>query len=160
VIAVSRNDPAHKIVPPPDCLDGYHLVEIRLASPTVAAALGAVLLVAIVASVPLSIAAQQSVTRLLGSGSVALAFGAVGVIVSWRQPRNPVGWLLLGVGLLFMIQSDASLYSVADYRLHKGLPVGLLAVMFPDGRLPSPCWRWPLWLLLTIGVIVRDARSC
>jgi hypothetical protein len=85
-------------------------------------------------------------------------------VVAWRKPGNPLGWLFLGGALLTALSQDASFYVVADYRLrHGGLPLGWVAVLaqpgwapaialaglavllFPDGQLPSPGWRWVLW---------------
>ncbi|HUY96557.1 MAG TPA: hypothetical protein VMW47_02880 [Verrucomicrobiae bacterium] len=104
------------------------------------------------------------------------------MIVARTQPANPVGWLLLLAGLGVVAGTDAALYAVLDYRLHAGrLPLGPVAVLatwlwqpamvlvspvalvFPDGQLPSPRWRWRLrgylaasglWMTITLGVIV------
>jgi hypothetical protein len=95
----------------------------------------------------------------------------VGFVVAWRRPRNPLGWLMLGAVAFLVLSGDASSYAVADYRLrHGGLPLGWVAVLlqpcwapaialfgltvllFPDGRLPSPRWRWMLWAYLAVAV--------
>jgi len=105
-----------------------------------------------------------------GAGVVILASVLVGVVVAWRQPGQPMGWLLLGVALFFAIMADAGPYSVLDYRMHHGsLPLGAVAVvlqpswapvlallgltilLFPDGRLPSRGWRWALRLYLAVS---------
>jgi hypothetical protein len=103
-----------------------------------------------------------------GGGAVsALVCGAVGVVVARRQPRNPIGWLLIGWAVLVPVVGVALLYSVLDYRIHRGaLPLGRVAVLlqaisflvavlsgltillFPDGTLPSRRWRWVLWAYL------------
>jgi MFS family permease len=87
----------------------------------------------------------------------------VGVVVARRQPRNPVGWVLLIFTLLFVLGACASYYAVLDYHLgHRGLPLAAIAVLvgtvwapsfalfpvvillFPDGRLGRR-WRPVLW---------------
>ena len=142
----------------------------RLASPAIVLVLGALVVVLTAAGLPLGDMAHQ-----LGSfGAVqvvpALSFTAVGVVVAWHQPRNPIGWILLGSAGFFAINNDASFYLVADYRLHQGtLPFGPVAVLlqpswapaiiclglaillFPDGRLLSPRWRWLLAAYLVVG---------
>ena len=110
-------------------------------------------------------------------------FGVVGFVVAWRRPRNPLGWLMLGAVAFLVLSGDASSYAVADYRLrHGGLPLGWVAVLlqpcwapaialfgltvllFPDGRLPSPRWRWMLWAYLAVaaawvgGVVIYLGR--
>ena len=74
-----------------------------------------------------------------------------------------MGWILLATALFFVVQADASMYTVIDYRQHSGhLLFGPLAVLvqpswapaivcmvlalllFPDARLPL----WPLALIL------------
>ncbi len=104
-----------------------------------------------------------------------LAFGAVGFVLALRQPRNAIGWLLLLTAIFAAFFNDARFYSILDYRLHHGtLPLGALAeitvgsglallavvtgapciLLFPDGRLPSPRWRWVWWAYLVISFLI------
>jgi putative effector of murein hydrolase LrgA (UPF0299 family) len=144
----------------------------RLASPRLAIGLGLLYVVLLVAVLPLSALADQFTI-----GTVALLifvpFAAVGVLVAFRQPRNPIGWIMLSLPVSFMVGADASAYSVAAYRVgHHGLPLARLAVflsagwigflvllplpilLFPDGHLPSPRWRWTLRLYLVCVAVV------
>ena len=110
---------------------------------------------------------------------IALPSAAVGVLVARSQPRNCCGWLLLGIAAALLLSTAAGSWSVLVYRLGHGLPLGeaglvlyqlwspalalflLVILLFPDGRLPSPRWRWAAWaysllcaayLFLLIGV--------
>ena len=99
-------------------------------------------------------------------GLTLSAFPAVGVVLATRRPENPIGWLLLAIGLCWGI-SNMSAYS--DYGLlqHPGsLPFAplvaaisssfwlpaiclsgtFLILLFPDGRLLTRRWRWVAWL--------------
>ena len=98
---------------------------------------------------------------LSGSFSVVLVvFGLVGAIVSSRLPSNPVGWLLL---VLASLQGATELaYATAHYSISvSSLPgeawsawfsgwssvvppvvLAVLMMVYPDGRLVSPRWRW------------------
>ena len=144
----------------------------RLASPTGATVLAAAALVLAVAGLPLGDLAYQLGSSDATQVVLALSFTAVGVVVARRQPRNPIGWILLGAAGFFAISSDASYYLVADYRLHHGaLPfgpvaallqpswapaiilMGLAILLFPDGRVPSSRWRWVLVVYLAVGVV-------
>jgi hypothetical protein len=102
-----------------------------------------------------------------------LACGLLGFLVARRQPRNPEGWLLLGVAVCAMAVIDTGLYAVLDYRMHHGqLPLGeaavflkggigtslilvfaLVILLFPDGRLTRR-WKWVLWAYLAVVVVV------
>jgi hypothetical protein len=96
-----------------------------------------------------------------------LAFPILGALVASKRPRNPIGWILLVDGLLWMVLSvtDAYyLYGVASpgsvpYPIAVGtisnqwlwMPtVGLLGIylllLFPDGRFLSRTWRLLAWV--------------
>ena len=92
---------------------------------------------------------------------VVLASVVVGLLVAVRQPGNPIGWLVLANGpvvALFGVAEAYAQYAVledpgalpggrwavlADHALWPLLfaPVAAIALIFPDGRLPSPRWR-------------------
>jgi hypothetical protein len=142
----------------------------HVVGPAGALAVGALIVVLLAGAAVISSIAHQF--KLSGMGQVALilSFAVVGVIVAWHQPRNPMGWVLLGVGFFFLLDDLASSYAYLDYRLHGGrLPLGWVAVLlspswapaivlaglslllFPDGRVPSSRWRPMLWAYLALG---------
>jgi hypothetical protein len=134
---------------------------------------GLVLLALVVASVPLTRAAHQSGT----AGDVGLlvafaTFGGVGVVVAVRQPRNVMGWILIGIPVCLVLNTDMSAYAAIDYRVHPGrLPLGPLAVqlqpswapavillglaivLFPDATLPSVWWRRSVVAFLALSAV-------
>jgi hypothetical protein len=106
-----------------------------------------------------------SVGDMLGFVSF-LAFPVVGALIASRLPRNPIGWICLTDGLLWMflgITDSYYRYGAANpgtipYPVAIGtlgnqwlwMPtVGLLGIylilLFPDGRLPSRRWRPLAW---------------
>jgi hypothetical protein len=143
--------------------------------------LGGLLLVLIAVDAPLAGLAHQSINASGGSAPVWFtgAVGALGFVLAWRRPRNPLGWIFLAAEVLSALSEDASFYTVADYRLHHGgLPLGWVAVLaqpgwaptialaglavllFPDGALPSPRWRPVLWVYLAVaGLWVASAEA-
>jgi hypothetical protein len=136
---------------------------------TAIAAAGVTVLLA-AASVPLYFLTNQN--WLVNGGenvAVAVLFAVAGFVIVRRQPRNPIGWILLvapaGSQLL---PADAGSYAQLAYRPGHRLPLGAVALLleyswavvalllllvillFPDGRLPSPRWRPVLWSYLAV----------
>jgi hypothetical protein len=79
----------------------------------------------------------------------------VGALLARRLPRNPFGWLLLAIGLgMGLLAVLPALRQAGLLRYWVGawleftvylvlLPLAcLLMMLFPDGRLPGPMWRW------------------
>jgi hypothetical protein len=102
--------------------------------------------------------------------AITVSFAVVGVLVARRQPGNAIGWLMISPAVCALLGTDAGLYALLDYRLGHSLPFGpvalvlyqawlptyvlfpLVILLFPDGRLPSPRWRWVLWSYLGLRV--------
>src|SRR5215203_4297904 len=105
--------------------------------------------------------------------ATVLTFSVVGAIVASRQPRNAIGWIFCGIGLVVGLNSFTGGY--AEYRLSGGsapgslaetaawfaswswtilvyVPTSFLLLLFPDGRLPSLRWRPVAWCA-ALGVI-------
>ena len=95
-----------------------------------------------------------------------LTFPTVGALIASRRPQNPVGWICLADGLLWMILAVTDSYSVYGVTKPGSVPfpvavgtlsnqwlwvptVGLLGIylvlLFPDGKLPSRRWRTLAW---------------
>jgi hypothetical protein len=136
----------------------------RLAPPSVAAALAILTLVFLAALVPLTIAARElSLSQFWSNLVIVVPLSVVGLVVARRQPRNPIGWLFLVLTVFSAVGLAAGAYAVLAYRLGHHLPLAPVAsllalywapvivafpatiMLFPDGRLPSPRWRWVMW---------------
>jgi hypothetical protein len=114
----------------------------------------------------LSSAAAGMGASAAAATAIVAAFGVLGVLVTSRHPRNPIGWLLCGVAvtgsLMSLSRGVAELWldgngvpdwigeTAAWYGDVSWIPVILpaatfLLLLFPDGRLPSPRWRAVAW---------------
>jgi hypothetical protein len=104
-----------------------------------------------------------------------LAFPIVGALVASRRPQNPIGWICLASGLLWMLLAVTDSYSIYGVARPGSVPfpvavgtignqwlwvptVGLLGIylilLFPDGRLPSKRWRPLAWLSAVMIVLL------
>ena len=139
---------------------------------------GALYVLARSAQVPSGSGAGRTVIDLLVSVPV-LAFPFVGALIASRRPRNPIGWICLAEGFLWMLLGLLDLYGVYGLTRPGSVPfpvviyalaqwlwvptVGLLAIylvlLFPDGRLPSRRWRPLAWLSGAVIVLVSVTQG-
>src|SRR5215211_5591289 len=95
------------------------------------------------------------------------AFATVGAVVATLRPKNGVGWLCLAFSLLFVLgggQPGVGAYGVPWHVLEPlssvaftlsvpPVPVKLMLLIFPDGRLLSRRW-WAVVILASAGYVL------
>ena len=117
-------------------------------------------------------------------GLAFLAFGTVGALVAARVPGNALGWIFIAIGVV-----SAAIGPVGGYAKHGlvddpgsvpgALGVGwlfswlwfliiglifLVPLLFPDGHVPGPRWRWIAGILIglvavaILGIAVYPGR--
>jgi signal transduction histidine kinase len=150
-----------------------------------AVAIGGLAIAQVLAAVVLASVAgfgwSRAMTSFLATnGLMGAAFAASGLMIAWYRPRNPLGWLLVADG--FGHATSALMAPIAQLLHDHGgplpalrlvltvfmfawpwsialfLPMSLL--LFPDGRLPSPRWRYAAWaIVLTAPLFVVEMVS-
>jgi signal transduction histidine kinase len=106
----------------------------------------------------------------------------VGALLASRNPKNPIGWVMMAFGLGFLLSGlleELSHYTfetdpgalpfdtfwpwVASWIFILGLtPVPLLLLLYPTGSVPSPRWRPVLWAVLgasSLGIVTTIVRA-
>jgi hypothetical protein len=98
----------------------------------------------------------------------------IGAVLATRRPRNPIGWLLLVMGLCYAAYPFVTWYTAAAlFVAADPLPgwrwvawignwiwppaltcLALSLLLFPDGRPPSPRWRPVAWVAITATVLL------
>ncbi|MGI8449566.1 MAG: hypothetical protein ACR2MP_20790, partial [Streptosporangiaceae bacterium] len=120
------------------------------------------------------IAGHESPTAFRAGTGLALTLwviAAVGLLVAWHQPANPIGWLLAAAPICLLLTLASDEY-VHEYRPgHHALPVlgpaalifaqlffvpfiifPLVIWLFPDGHLPPGRGKWAFWIYLVLIV--------
>lgn len=106
------------------------------------------------------------------NGAIGLTLSACGALLAWHRPRNPVGWLFLAGGIAYAMSAGAiqlvgfgasagwnagrlrlgaSLFELA-WPMAIGLCLPMALLLFPDGLLPGPRWRWLIWVIVAEAV--------
>ena len=104
-------------------------------------------------------------------------YAVVGALVATREPRNAVGWLLLGIAISFAFGSFIDTYAAEtgrpaqaaldwiggwSWHLPLTLTALILPLVFPNGRLLSRRWRPALWIALasmSLNMVSDGLRS-
>ena len=100
---------------------------------------------------------------------VVLGFVALGLLVAYRRPRNPVGWIIAGASVTALASDFIESYAVYALITDPGsipggevmawvsnwifIPVifaapAMLFLLFPDGNLLSRRWRPVFWIVI------------
>jgi signal transduction histidine kinase len=102
-----------------------------------------------------------------------LGYSTVGAILASRNTRNPMGWIMLTVGLAFALAQATETYTKYTLEIDPGvLPFGavaawfgtwdyavafaallVLALLYPSGRVVSPRWRMVPWIVVASASI-------
>jgi hypothetical protein len=109
------------------------------------------------------------------AGVPLLVYPTIGAYVAFRRPKNAVGWVLCGMGVVFEVLAFSGAY--ADYSLFAqpgSLPGGkvmgsvtawtvgpsvrrgavLLVLLFPDGKLLDRAWWAVVWMAVCGAALV------
>jgi signal transduction histidine kinase len=97
----------------------------------------------------------------------------VGALLASRNPRNPIGWLMMAFGLGFLLSGMSSELAMYAYQTEPGAlalgafwawlgswifiavlaPVVIIVLLYPTGTVPSPRWRPLLWAVIVATVV-------
>ena len=142
-----------------------------------ATVIGAVAMVRVLAEIVSTLGVDGGLLAILSMlALVAIAYVSVGALIHHRRPGNRIAWVLAAGGLLIVLAF--SRFSVGATRyLQFGaadtiggwfsllgtttlgpalyVAVPLVAILFPDGRLPGPRWRLPV--VVVTGVMAASS---
>ena len=75
----------------------------------------------------LSVISRGHGADVAAEAAIGLTFGAVGLLLTLRQRRNPIGWLMLGTAVTILVNIDARVLAVHTYH------PGVAGHSIPDG---------------------------
>ena len=111
--------------------------------------------------------------------AIGAALTCIGALLTTRMPEHPISWGFAATGLLWAISSGAYAYAIEALVAHPGslpggraaawldnwcwlpglvLPMSLLLLTVPDGRLLSP--RWRLAVVAVVGGTALASAGC
>lgn len=109
----------------------------------------------------------------LTNTAFGLTFGSCGFVIAYYRPRNPIGWLFLAgaIGHLTSawmapwgtygveagwpepaVRLLATIFALA-WPMGIGLAFPLALLLFPDGKPPTPRWRWTVYAFIPAGLL-------
>lgn len=128
----------------------------------------AVATVAVAAAVVSALAGQRPLLQIDGLVlmGIVLAFATTGLTLVWRVPENRIGWIYLTAGVLGGLSVFGFIYGRAGIEM--GWPaadyaalawgtlyfpwiftmVALPILLFPNGEVPSPRWKFVLYTVM------------
>jgi signal transduction histidine kinase len=103
----------------------------------------------------------------------SMVLGGVGAVLASRRPKNPIGWIFCGLGLVAGVLAFATEYARWALDVRGGVPpagvyaawlvewiwiplitgVAIVAAIFPDGRFLSVGWRRAMWVGIAISLV-------
>ncbi|MET0135180.1 MAG: sensor histidine kinase [Kibdelosporangium sp.] len=102
---------------------------------------------------------------------IAIFYAAMGMLVTWRKPRNLVGWALLAIaawdGVVAVMTALVGAFDSPDHPVVQFvMPIQhsmwsppiwaiatLLPLIYPDGRLPNRHWWWAVGFA-SLGIVL------
>ena len=132
------------------------------------------MLVLLAATIALTAANDSFETFVALAILMMLGYGTVGALVASRVRGNPLGWLMLSIGLGFVLVGLTSELVTYGYVTEPSTsvpflgvaawlsnwvfffvftPIPLILLLFPTGRVHSPRWRWVPSAFVAVAVI-------